>query len=337
MKVVNVRQRSPEWLLWRQGGISASDAPAIMGVSDYTTPWRLWGEKKGRLIRRDISKNPYVARGVRLEDTVRKWYEQTTSCGPLLPICCEQDANPLFRASLDGLDDQNCPVEFKVPSESVLVDVIANKEQSKAYRLYRIQVMHQIMVTASPYGHLVFYDADNKDRNQVFRIDRDQALIDEIMKREMVFWDQLTRDIEPEKDKARDLFVPDPNQMVEWATRATSLARAKTEIAVHAAQVKEWQKTVDADEAALVNLMGDFMIAESMGVRVTRYAVSGGVEYAKVLKDLAPGVTQDQIESYRKPPREQVRVTVQSEGQSLRVPTAEETVALGDLEESFYL
>ena len=60
MKVINLPQRSPEWLRWRTGGMSASEASVLLGISPYKTLWRLWAEKTGRAKEEDISRNPHV-------------------------------------------------------------------------------------------------------------------------------------------------------------------------------------------------------------------------------------------------------------------------------------
>ena len=311
-----------------------------MGASDWATPWRLWGEKTGKLIPRDVSKNPYVARGVRLEDTVRAWYEnQFPDCGPLLPVCIESKENPVFRASLDGLDSDPCPVELKVPSESKLADVIANREQSTAYRMYRYQVLYQMLVADNaPHGHLVFYDAGPNGNHQVFKILRDDQLLDEIRQRVLAFWAYVRDNIEPPKDKALDLFVPAPEQMTAWAHHAREIAyidEQQEQIEKRQAELKTLRA---AHQDAVVAMMDDYLLAESMGLKVTRYAVKGGVDYGGVLKAFAPSVTPDELDAYRKPSREQVRITVQSEGKSQRVATAEELAAIGNPEEeSFYL
>ncbi len=45
MKVIDLSQRTPAWHQWRIAGVTASEAPIIMGRSPYKTPWRLWAEK----------------------------------------------------------------------------------------------------------------------------------------------------------------------------------------------------------------------------------------------------------------------------------------------------
>ena len=40
-------QNSPEWHEWRRKGIGSSDAPAVMKVSPWMTPYMLWEIKRG--------------------------------------------------------------------------------------------------------------------------------------------------------------------------------------------------------------------------------------------------------------------------------------------------
>jgi putative phage-type endonuclease len=72
MHVIDLSQRTPEWLAWRAAGVSASDVPTLLGVSPYKTPWRLWAEKTGLLLPQDLSGNPFVQRGIALEDEARR-------------------------------------------------------------------------------------------------------------------------------------------------------------------------------------------------------------------------------------------------------------------------
>ena len=41
-RLINLEQGTYEWLEWRMGGLGASDAPVVMGVSPYSTSRTLW-------------------------------------------------------------------------------------------------------------------------------------------------------------------------------------------------------------------------------------------------------------------------------------------------------
>ena len=72
------QQGSAAWLAWRRGGIGASYAPTIMGVSPWMDLDTLWLDKTGR--RRDGFSNHAMRRGQRLEpearDLLRERFDQ---------------------------------------------------------------------------------------------------------------------------------------------------------------------------------------------------------------------------------------------------------------------
>lgn len=74
MKYVELEQRSDVWFKWREKGITATEAVAISGHSEFATPWRVWAEKTGRVLPPDLSGNPYVQYGIEHEDEVRNLF-----------------------------------------------------------------------------------------------------------------------------------------------------------------------------------------------------------------------------------------------------------------------
>jgi len=62
----------------RTGKIGGSDIAAVMGLSRWKTPLRLWAEKTGEVQPEDISDREYVQLGTELEDFVAKKFEQKT-------------------------------------------------------------------------------------------------------------------------------------------------------------------------------------------------------------------------------------------------------------------
>lgn len=49
MQFLNLLQNTQEWEKFRLQKIGASDAPIIMGVSPWKTPFQLWLEKTGQI------------------------------------------------------------------------------------------------------------------------------------------------------------------------------------------------------------------------------------------------------------------------------------------------
>ena len=88
MIYVNLNQRSDEWFKWREQGITATEAVAIAGYSSYSTPWRVWAEKTGRVKAPDLSDNPYVRYGIDHEDEVRALFMEK-HVDVVMPACGE--------------------------------------------------------------------------------------------------------------------------------------------------------------------------------------------------------------------------------------------------------
>lgn len=322
MKIINLSQGSDEWLEWREGGVTATDATVLLGRSPYKTIWRLWAEKTGYARPEDLSANPLVKKGVENEDKARIAFEEKHD-DMVLPACVQSDEDPIFRASLDGLNGDWQPVELKCPSESTWNDVCADGTNSKPYQLYYAQVQHQLMVTEASKGWLVFwFEGEIRE----FEILPDQELIDELKLKSHEFWDQVTNKIEPPKDPERDTFIPKGDQATEWI-------RLAEEYRFFEDQVQEAKKRLDDLKAKqkpllenLKDLMGDNFTADYGGLMITRYKVAGKLDYKKILKEEIPALKAEDIEKYRGKDSERCRVTV-SESVKPRSVVDEEAVA----------
>ncbi|MCE0759522.1 YqaJ viral recombinase family protein [Marinobacter sp. G11] len=306
MKIVNLSQRDDDWLEWRRGGITATDATILLGRSPYKTRWRLWAEKTGYAREVDLSLNPLVRRGVENEDRARQAVEEKHD-DLLLPACVQSEQYPLMRASLDGLSSDGKPVELKCPSKSVWDDVCANGTNSKPYQLYYAQVQHQLLVTEAKEGWLVFwYEDDIRE----FVIPRDEAMIQDLLAEAKEFWDLVQKRKEPEKDPEKDLFIPQGSEAQAWISAAEEYrvyeAEAQ-ELKKRLAELQEKQKPL-LDE--MKSLMGEYFHADFGGVMVTRYKVAGRVNYKKLLAEQAASVSEDDLEKYRDNASERCRVTV---------------------------
>ena len=107
--IEQMQDKSEEWLEWRRKGIGSSDAPIIMGVSDYATPYELWLEKTGKS-KRDNTTNFIQDKGNRAEAFIRARIELETGL-EYPPQQCEHYQDRFLRASLDGREkiEGHCP------------------------------------------------------------------------------------------------------------------------------------------------------------------------------------------------------------------------------------
>ncbi|MCF7996208.1 MAG: YqaJ viral recombinase family protein [Chromatiaceae bacterium] len=308
MKIIDIAQRTPAWQQWRGQGITASEAAIILDHSPYKTRWRLWAERTGLARAADLSRNPQVQRGNQLEDAARQWFEHAYDT-LLMPLCAEANEEPILRASFDGINDAGEPVELKVPSAKTYRAVCAQGREAEAYRLYLPQVQHQLYVAGAEKGYLVFHQ--DAQTNTVFEIARDAELIETLVEQALAFWELIQQRQEPAKDPVRDLYLPPPEQAEDWNALAGRYRDAWREAQVHEAEVKRCKTELDQLQTDLVAMMGEALIAESAGLRITRFCANGSVDYPALVKALLPPLPSETLEQYRRKSSERVRVTVQ--------------------------
>jgi putative phage-type endonuclease len=312
MRVVDLPQRTPPWHQWRNNGIAASEAPVIMGRSPYKTPWRLWAEKTALVLPQDLSGNPNVQRGIRLEPIARAAFEQTHN-DLLLPLCAEAEHDPLFRASFDGINNTGEPVELKCPTPTVFEEVRTQRELSSAYQLYWVQVQHQILVADAPRGWLAFFhDAELLE----FEIAHDGAFIQELEQTARRFWTLIETRQEPTKCPERDYFAPTGADQYRWLALAREYQDSYRDAQALEQLLKGHKQALAEAQSHLVAMMGAFAHADYGGIRLCRYWANGSVEYSRLVADRLGVLDEAELAQYRKPASERVRVSVVPAGAS---------------------
>ena len=107
-------QGSREWKEFRKNKLGASDAPTIMGVSPYETPYQLWCRKLGLLPEPDMT--GAMQRGHDLEPLALAEFERQLGLF-MRPTVRVSKTTPWMMASLDGLClDDKVAVEIKCPN-----------------------------------------------------------------------------------------------------------------------------------------------------------------------------------------------------------------------------
>lgn len=279
-KIVHHEQGSEEWKIWRSEGVTATDSVVLAEASPYKTRWRLWAEKTGYCSEQDLSGNPMVRRGLEQEDVARQAAEEKMN-DLLIPACVESKRWPWIRASLDGLNSANEPVELKNPSEKIWKEVQSQGEQSLPYKMYRIQVLHQMLALGSVKGWLVFH---YEGEIELFEIDADMATMSVMLRESLEFMRQVKEGDEPEKNELEDWFVPDGNTADEWVALSQAYRDMDAQAAEHKDKIKiltERQKEVSLK---LQKLMGSYRSADFGGLQVTRYTTKK-TDYKQMIED----------------------------------------------------
>jgi putative phage-type endonuclease len=281
--IVKLVQGSAEWHVHRLAHRNASETPAVLGLSPYTTPYQLWQQRTGRAT---VEVTPAMAHGTATEPQARVMYETLTGnvMQPLVLVDGE------YSASLDGITlDGDLVLEIKCPKSK---DAVLLKE-ARAGRIpvhVYWQVRHQLMVSGAQLAHVYVYDG--KLGHLIEQPAEPECW--ETIRQGWEAFDEYVRTDSPPALTDRDTRERDDPAWVEAAGEYRRLKEAS-----EAASAE-----LDAAKQRLVAL-AEHSSEQGSGVTVSRYWKAGSIDYKRV-----PELAGVDLEQYRGAAREEVRITI---------------------------
>ena len=194
-----------QWLEVRQGGIGSSDAAAAVGLNPYKSPLQLWLEKTRRdaaVPHTDPRDDPQhesspLYWGILLEPIVAAHYTRRTGHRVRrINAVLQHPDYPWMRANIDR-------EVMGTPDVQLLECKTAGIQGSWLWRdgvpeYVQLQVQHQLAVTGKQAADVAVLLGGQE--LQIYRIDRDEALIEHLISLEQTFWGYVERDQPPPAD-----------------------------------------------------------------------------------------------------------------------------------------
>ncbi|MFW2132535.1 YqaJ viral recombinase family protein [Ectothiorhodospira haloalkaliphila] len=270
-RLVNTRALDHRaWLAIRQSGIGSSDAAAAVGLNPYQSPLTLWMEKTGRGAsessdrRQDRLQCP-LHWGTVLEPIVAEHYAQHTGRKVRrVNAILQHTEHSWMLANLD---------REVVGSEDVqiLECKTAGMHGAKLWQYgvpeyVQLQVMHQLAVTGHQAADVAVLIAGQQ--LEIHRIERDEAMIEQLIALEAQFWRSVEQDVPPPADASdsagqalRRLYPRDSGQTVDFSDDAdlcevfARLQRVRDELAQRGQEEAQLRHT-------LQQAMGEATVAQ---------------------------------------------------------------------------
>jgi putative phage-type endonuclease len=275
-------QQTDEWRKVRRTKIGASDAPVIMGVSPWITPYHLWQEKLNMISEKEST--AAMKHGIQREERARQEFINQTGL--------EMKPDVLFKgefmmASLDGITpDRQHILEIKCPG----IHTHAKTKSGDVPEHYYPQLQHQLEVCGLDMVH--YFSFLNSEDTVLIKVYRDDKYIKKMVSLEKEFWDCMNELVAPkllERDyveKNDDLWIASEKELVE---------------------VSALIKQLEERERGL----RDILISQCDGknckgekIRLSKIVRKGAVDYSKI-----PEIQDKDLEKYRKPPIESWRIS----------------------------
>lgn len=277
--------QNQEWLEWRLNGIGGSDAPIVMQVSPWSTPYKLWEQKTRRVGQEEA--NFAMRRGLILEDKARHVF-QTMYGKEFKPTTVEHEKHSFIRASLDGLNDR-IGLEIKCPNKDDHAMAVAGKIPEK----YIYQLAHQCLAANL---EKVEYFSFNGESGTTVTYNRNEKTEKELFKEESKFWEMVKTDTAPELTN-KDYRVITNNELVE------ACEQFKTN--------RELIKKLEAEQEAFKKMLSEQAQGKPIicsGVAVQTITRKGNVVYKNI-----PQLNGVDLEQFRGKPTIYVNVSVRGE------------------------
>lgn len=284
-----MEQGSESWLEWRNRGIGASDAPVIMGVSPWKTPYQLWEEKMG--VVKGMSGNWATRRGNDLEPLARKTYELMTDLD-MPPVLAVHPVYDFMRASLDGYNFEARKIlEIKCPGREDHAKAVAGQVPLK----YIWQLQHQLLVTGALEADYFSFDGEN---GVIVTVKPDEAMQDLLVEKCSAFWACVTSRKPPELTDRDFVKVTDVSAK-ELVDEYVAAKRA----------YQAMEERLDELKAEIIAKYGDKAPRVMVhGLAIVQTARQGSIDYSAI-----PELRGVELEQYRKKPSKIVTLTYRPE------------------------
>ncbi|MGE6196388.1 YqaJ viral recombinase family protein [Aeromonas media] len=306
-----------QWLALRKLGLGSSDAAVAVGLSPYKCPLSLWLEKTGRKQPEDISNKDAVLWGIELEPVLAQVYTKRTGYKVRRVNAVLQHPEHTFMlANLDrevvGHPDGPGILEIKTASYHS-----APQWEEGVPVAYQCQVLHQLAVTGHAWAEVAVLIGGQDFR--IYRIERDEEKIGNLIRREAHFWQQVRQDWQPEPDGSSDaaaalgwLFPRDDGQTVDLSDSSEF-----NQLFGQLLQLREQKEVVEQQESLIKQ-----RLQATLGEATAGLFANGKITWKRSKDRLAPDLERlgqdhpDLLSHYVKPVPGVRRFTIQSQRQT---------------------
>jgi putative phage-type endonuclease len=273
MKVLDLKQNTPEWEAFRKDKIGASDAAAILGISPWATPHQLWLKKKSESANYS---SEAMERGKRLEPVALELFNKQTGLNMIPAVGqCEEDLWHI--ASFDGLSvNGDAIVEIKVPTENGSSMKLAKEGVIPEH--YKSQIQHQMMVSGLQKAYYFVFDGVE---SVLMEMEADNLYMRDLFEKEKAYYLAHIVGDEPPELTDRDYKYRNDES---WHKHASNFA------VIHA-EIKRLEANLCIEKKALIEL-ADGQNSKGGGVCFSQFFRKGSVDTDKLVEDLKIDLTK---------------------------------------------
>ena len=245
IKVSTLNMSHEDWLEQRQKSIGGSDAPSIIGLNPWSSPYTVWADKLGKIPPKED--NEAMRLGRDLEDYVAKRFTEDT--GKKVRRENFLLTNPQYPFAHANVDRMVVGEDAGLECKTTSVLNLKNFKNGAFPDTYYVQCVHYLMVTGCQKWYLAVLVLGKEFK--VFEIERDEDEIKALAESEEAFWKYVETQTPPPADgtestsETLSTIYPESN---EDSVNLFAYERDLEQYMALTAQIKELEKL--KDEAA---------------------------------------------------------------------------------------
>ena len=285
----------------RRQYIGGSDIAAIMSQSRWKTPYRLWAEKMGKIEVPDLSNNPAVEMGTRLEQFVAELFaEKTEKQVRRQSKMYHHPKYPYLVAHVDRLiTGSDELLECKTCSAYKL-----EEWENKIPKEYILQVIWYLGITGRKKGWIACLIGGQKFDYKC--IEFDEELFNLMVEKAVKFWDMVQTQTPP-------VILPEDGEVLgEVFSEHTEDMIENNDINERVAYVKELEMHVDEMKKEIEEIKTELKAAikDKMGIITDTYKVAWKNQKDAYTYDKEAMMSDGVFEKYAsQPSRRVLRIT----------------------------
>jgi len=265
-KISTVGMSHDDWLMHRSKSIGGSDAAAIVGMSQYSSPYSVWAEKTGKLPPKED--NEAMRQGRDLEEYVAKRFTEAT--GKKLRRENNIIVNPKYPFAHANVDRLVVGEDAGFEAKTTSVLNLSKFKNGEYPENYYVQCVHYLAVTGAKRWYLGVLILGVGF--EWFVIERDEDEIAALMQSEEVFWEYVRKNTAPPIDGTKGstealkaVFPISTDDRVDLFAYDADLDRLETV----KKQIKDLTKVKDGIENKVKVYMGSAGRGESERFKVS--------------------------------------------------------------------
>ena len=276
-------QGTDSWREMRRGYLGASDAPVIMGVSPWSTPYKLFEDKMG--MAEEVS-NYAMGLGNDLEPVARGMFEKEFNLTMEPKVIYHPDKS-FMMCSLDGLsDDGATAVEIKYAGK----DKHNMAKDGQIPECYYPQLQHQLACTGLDSIWYCSFDGEEIVNVQVYR---DDSYIEKMIAKEEDFW-KCVQTFTPPELTNKDFVEKDSSIWLDHANRLREIDMLLKSLTSEKELIR---KDLIEDASG--------QSSKGFGISLSKTFSNGRVDYKKI-----PELKGVDLDKYRSNPKESWRLNL---------------------------